>query len=393
MKILFISHEDSKFGAPKSLMELILTLKKKFDVSPIVLLHSKDNVYNFCLENGIECYVTGHRNLVLKNGNGVALKLRNLLKRACYFVSRELALYRVKRQIDMKQIDIIHSNVSIVDLGLVLSKKYNVPAITHLREPASMFDEYMFCRKKYLNYINENSFRTISISQYNLNNWLKKGLTEERNILVYNGINTLNIPKRKSGVRKDKIKIIFSGSVSPEKGQIYLLKAISLLPTTLHSSISVDIVGSGERKYESYLQELAKDLNIDHIINFLGYKKNFISTLDNYDIGIIASKGEAFGRVTVEYMSAGLCVVASSSGANPEIIIDKQCGYLFQSGDYDLLANILIDLVNNSFKIDEIGKEASKRVNTYFTTEINAKEIFDVYLKILEESNGGNAEK
>ena len=41
MKVLFISAGDYKYGAPKSMFELMVTLKKKYGVEPVLLTKKK----------------------------------------------------------------------------------------------------------------------------------------------------------------------------------------------------------------------------------------------------------------------------------------------------------------------------------------------------------------
>ena len=41
MKIMYISNTDDKYGAPRSMIELIINLKEKYKIEPVVLTSKK----------------------------------------------------------------------------------------------------------------------------------------------------------------------------------------------------------------------------------------------------------------------------------------------------------------------------------------------------------------
>ena len=60
-RVLYIADQDDKYGAPRSMMEMIITLKNKYNVEPVVLTSKNNDVNKFCIENNIENYVTYHQ--------------------------------------------------------------------------------------------------------------------------------------------------------------------------------------------------------------------------------------------------------------------------------------------------------------------------------------------
>lgn len=58
MKILFVTHYSGMYGANQSLCQLILELRKKYNVKPIVLLPSTGEICEFLEQNDIKYFVS-----------------------------------------------------------------------------------------------------------------------------------------------------------------------------------------------------------------------------------------------------------------------------------------------------------------------------------------------
>ena len=116
-------------------------------------------------------------------------------------------------------------------------------------------------------------------------------------------------------------------------------------------------------------------------ISFLGYRNNLRENLSSYDIGVICSKSEGFGRVTAEYMAAELCVIASDTGANTELIENEKNGLIYNYNNDKELAEKIKKIYNNKKLIDIYGKNARDTIIEKLTKEINADNIKKIYLR------------
>lgn len=390
MKVLFIAHEDSKFGAPKSLMELIVTLKTNYDIEPIVLLHSKDDIYFFCEKNGIEKYIVGHRNFVCGRKNSMLSYVKYFPKKILNYVDDYRAIRLIEKKIDMKTIDIIHSNVSIISLGLKLRKKYNCKHIMHLRESADYLNMYVITLKNYIKVLNQYVDCFVAISNYNLRTWINRGIDNSKTEVIYNGLKMnldYDIEKKSPS---SNIKILFTGAIREEKGQHLLIEALEKLPDSCLNCIEVDFYGDGDKKYIKQLKKMISENNLGNRVHINGYTDQMDNLYSNYEIGVVASKGEAFGRVTIEYMENGLCVIASKAGANPEIVTDGVDGLLFENNREDLVRKLMLAIQNEEYR-RSIQKKAKQRAKDFFSTEVNANNIYELYKRILKQ-NGTNTQ-
>ena len=66
------------------------------------------------------------------------------------------------------------------------------------------------------------------------------------------------------------------------------------------------------------------------------------------DIGVLSSKAEGFANAILEYMAAGLPVVATDVGGVREAIRRRRNGLLVPSGDDEKMAEGIIRLLKRS---------------------------------------------
>lgn len=111
----------------------------------------------------------------------------------------------------------------------------------------------------------------------------------------------------------------YAGRLEAYKGVDVLLQAIAL-----HSNAQLRIAGDGPER--ATLNELSASLGIEDRVAFLGHigaqLPAFYRELDVLVVPSLPTKGwlEQFGRVVVEAMASGVPVVASRSGALPDVV-------------------------------------------------------------------------
>nr|WP_203564140.1 glycosyltransferase family 4 protein [Deefgea sp. CFH1-16] len=128
--------------------------------------------------------------------------------------------------------------------------------------------------------------------------------------------------------------LIYFGRLAPEKGVATLMKAANLAKTPLK------IVGTGP--IEAELKVLANELSAD--IEFLGYQSG--ESLHNLIRGAraVALPSEWYENAPMsilESFALGKPVIGAEIGGIPEMVINKQTGYLFQSGHVTDLSRVL----------------------------------------------------
>ena len=385
MKILYISHEDDKFGAPKSMMSMIKILQKDFGVVPIVITSKKNDINKQCDELGICNYTCKFSWSMYNKHNNVLIS--NVKYVARFFIYWKNCLYDIKRiskTVDLREIDLIHTNVSILDVGARLAKKYNKPHVWHLREFGKEdFNFYPF-RINFIKYMNAKKSIFIAISKAVAMSWEKKGLNKDSIRVIYNGLDEKKYGCiNKLSYNLNTIKIVCCGAISVNKGQLNLIEAIGLIPKNIRNRITVEFIGTSLDDYQGKLERIVKEKKLSDCIHFIGYQKNTHLLLKKYDLGVICSKAEAFGRVTVEYMLSGLCAIVSDTGANTEIIDDNFSGLIYRYNDNRGLADIIEYAVKHPVAIKKISAEARKQALLKFSSRVNALNVHHLYEEAL----------
>lgn len=303
-----------------------------------------------------------------------------------YWYGRIVATRECKKKINIKDVDLIHSNSSREDLGAILSQKYSIPLIWHLREFGDLDYSCYSYRKDFITLMNESATELIAISNAVRNHWVEKGVDRNKIIRIYNGVCENDVFKTEYPKEGDVIRLVMMGALHETKGQHHIINAIALMPEADRKQIQIDIIGDGNASYTKMLKCMIKENHLETQIRLLGYKKDFYKQLCRYDCGIMCSRSEGFGRVTVEYMMAGLPVIASDTGANPEIIEHGVTGWLYKYGDAGDLSEQISYLLHNIEEIQVAGCKARSIAKKKYTVRKNASQIYAEYQKILKRA-------
>jgi glycosyltransferase involved in cell wall biosynthesis len=183
---------------------------------------------------------------------------------------------------------------------------------------------------------------------------------------------------------KDRINILIAGTLIPGKGHKDALLAVCLL-IKKGWNIKLSIVGTGEKSYLVYLKSLATELSISNNIIFHGFTQDIDVFYQKAAVTIVCSQNEAFGRVAVESLAWGTPVVATNSGGVREIIKNNITGFLYEPGDYNLLAEKIEELLINQEQYIKFAQEGQLSVLRKFTLENYIGKIQDIIIKQVKD--------
>lgn len=210
--------------------------------------------------------------------------------------------------------------------------------------------------------------------------------------LLYDGIELapFAIAKNKEELKKilgldSKEKIIISvGALTEQKDHSTLLKAITCLKNlSPKSPFKLLIAGDGPL-LNNLLQE-ARNLDVDNIVQFLGFRQDVPNLLGASDIFVLSSTHEGFCNALLEAMAAGLPIVATKAGGNEEIVNDQKTGLLVAPRDPEALAKALRLFINNSDLALNCGQAGRIKVQQ-FSVKNMVENIEKIYSDLIKEA-------
>lgn len=385
MKVLYFMNHVDQGGAALALYDLIVEMKKDPDIVPIVIT-GKNNLLNQMLSDiGIENYSAPFKNFMSSSKKPKWI-FRGLL-RIRYLVGQQIAKRKIERNVDFSTIDIIHTNLNRIDIGAIFAKKYNIPHVWHIREHADGRDfELTSIKKNPIEYMNSFESKYVYISQSVKKIWDKKGLNNHEGYVIYDGIRT-ELYEPIYNKKSEKLRMIFLGGYTKSKGQENLIDALKDLSQENKDKVVIDFFGNGTEEYVRKLESKIEENDLSKVMTLHPYQQDIWKSVSKYDVGLTCSYIEGFGRVTVEYMMAGLCPIASDGGATPEIVQNGETGILYESLNNESLRDAIVWAIENQEIIHSIGENAAKSARQNFSMEKHTKEIKKIYYEVLEDAH------
>lgn len=177
------------------------------------------------------------------------------------------------------------------------------------------------------------------------------------------------------GLKADDILLLSVGELNENKNHAEVIRAISKCDNTdLHYAVA----GKGDIK--ASLESLAKELNLEQRVHFLGFIDNMPDHYKAADLFVFPSKREGLPSAVMEAMASGLpCLVSNIRGCND--LIDENGGLLFDpSNDRDLSDKIEI-MLSKKDSWAELGEYNKEKVLS-FGFDNAVAELTEIYKNI-----------
>lgn len=220
-------------------------------------------------------------------------------------------------------------------------------------------------------------YQRIIFNEYKDSNYVSISLNQRKPLpninFVDNVYNGIEIEKFEQNYSPENY-FAFLGRMSPEKGPIQAIEIAKKAGVKLIMAAKVDVVDG------KYFQEQVEPLIDGKQIKFIGEVNHAekVKLLKNAKALIAPIQWEEpFGLVFIEAMICGTPVISMRRGSVPEIILDKETGFI--------CANIegALQSIKNVENIDR--KRCYEHVRDNFSAEKMAENYLQVYKKILDK--------
>ena len=368
-RILFFSHTAGLGGSERSLLELIKELQNIGVICHVVLPYEGPLSVEL-KKNAVDYIVIKYHwwcsSMALTNNEKVERineSISNLLKN--------------KLSLDKWDADVIFTNTLTIPWGSLYAQLTKKPHVTFIREFGDLdfnFDFY-YGYTQSLTYLKEHSDYVFTNSKATLKHI---SLYLSRKNLDY-AYTYINIPKKVKSIKitnfykkTNSLKLMITGGILPTKNQLEAVIAVNIL---LKKKYNVELALLGpiyDNQYFSEIQEYIAKQKISDQIHILNFKENPYPYMDKADIGLVCSRNESYGRVTLENMALKKPVIVSNSGANSEFVKHGYNGYLYSYGSAQQLVKYIEKFIKDKNKVSIMGRNA-----------------FKVYKKVIKKNNYG----
>lgn len=186
------------------------------------------------------------------------------------------------------------------------------------------------------------------------------------------------------GVGEDEILVGNISCLRPVKGLDKFVEA-ARLASEEDAKLRFVIVGDGSEK-STLAEQIRRDGLLDRI-HLAGAQEDVLPYLAAMDIGVLSSLAEGFSNSLLEYMAAGLAIVATEVGGNREAL--EGAGILVPPADTHSLAEAILRLHATDVR-RQFGQAARQRVER-FSTERAERRMEELYSEM--PTTGENSRK
>lgn len=377
INILYVNIAYKNFdGATFSLIDLIQSVKDQ--VKPIVLLRDKGEVSELFERMGIECIYHDFCPNIYFTPKNLKQKIKHIIKyipkRIRYStLNRQCTNYVVKILRD-RNIQILHTNNSVVTVGEQIAKGLGVKHIWHFR--GFMDLDFGWTPLEGWSNLKNRVTKTdavIGVTKVVLEHFLSPN--SHNAYVLYDAVRSKN---EICNLPKEKYFLFCSASLSKTKGVEFAIKAYSL-SSLKNSGYRLRIIGRCNDIYMEKLKSIAIERGVFDYIDFMGSTDDVKGHMKRATAFLMCSKNEGMGRVTVESMFYGCLVLGRNSGGTKEIVQNGVTGYLFNN--LEECASLMRRVVNSDNSI--IIRQAQDYACTNFSKEDYGKKIFAIYSRVL----------
>lgn len=370
MKVLFLSHYSGLLGSNRSLASIVCYFKRQgVDVS--VLLPKRGPFFDY-----------------LQSMNIPVLKF-------CFFY--ETLYYKWNRKYLLLPMLWLYNFIAFPFL-LIKIKKLN-PDVIYTNSSADLYSVFFakILRRKHIMHVREfmqedfgarcifgRNIKKKIISKSNLLIFISRSLADavvgqvpEYGKVIYNG---LPIPTHVGEYipLKHNLRIGVVGNFDVSKQQHLAIEYFSQIKNVF-PEMTLHLVGDKEGPYKRKLFDLVKKMHLQDSVYFEGFIAETEKIYECFDVLLMCSRSEAFGRVTIEAMLRNKPVIGFNAGGTPELISNQKTGFLFN--DFKGVLSSLNFIVSDVVATQSIVENARNHAARMFDESSYSLNVFDFVRK------------
>lgn len=370
-------------GGFKSFINSLDELMKK-GLSPLVVLPMENEIHTLLSSRGIPTIIVKYRYNTYPPCTTMKDKLFFIPKLIARVAVNYYAVCIISKMLSDKNVDIIHTNVSIIGIGHYIAQKLHIPHIYHVREYGDLDFGYKYfpTRKHFIKQLSDDYsiFITKDIQKYFLQD------QNSKSSVIYNGIQE---KESKLPEKTNNDFFLYLGDVLPAKGTDILVKAYSKYLGITKKPLPLYIVGRiANNSYAEEIHRYIQKCNMENKVFFLPKQKDVKALIRNACAIVIPSIKEGFGRCMPEAMFAGCLAIANNSGGSKEQLDNalKLTGQeiaLHYESPSELSGLLLQAEKMTKEEKEKYTRQAFFVVNELYSNEENGNNVYAFYKHVL----------
>jgi glycosyltransferase involved in cell wall biosynthesis len=216
-----------------------------------------------------------------------------------------------------------------------------------------------------------------------------------RNALLQLGISADKIVNNPYGVElenfqttlpaQNKNQLISVGRLTGKKAPQLVIKSFALVKEKIKDATLL-MIGGGELLKEC--AELIQELNLQDSVKLAGVKtpEEISAHLKESKIFVQHSLRTASGdsegtpNTILEASATGLPIVSTKHAGIREAVVDGQTGYLVEEGEYEIMAQKIIDLLGNPELVASMGAAARKHMEQHYEMSFRIQSLKNILI-------------
>ena len=389
MKVVYVLSSTVSLGGASKAFKVMLGGLLSKGVEPIVVLPDKGALWSELCSMGVACIVINYRECLYPR----FLTLKDKILFIPRLLARRFLSWRVNRILTQKlrhqNVALVHTNVSVVDVGFRLARNLHVPHIFHIREFPDLMGIHFYPSIRVLErWLNAPNSYSICIT-YQVQNHFHLSASP-RSRVIYDGLceRRNNMPERGNGEY-----VLFAGRIEPNKGLHILLRAYATVYGQLKSVPPLMVAGEIiEGRYWNEICRFIQEYRLEENITFLGERSDMDSLMQHASVLVVPSESEGFGWCMPEAMLNGCLVIAHDTTGMKEQLDN---GIKVSGGEIALryngveqLETLLQEiLITGLPEKDAMIRRAFLTVNQLYTSELHINKVYEYYEEIIRKGN------
>ena len=381
MKVLFISHEATRTGAPLVLLNVIKLLKKSNNICDVILLNTGEIEKDFIK--------IADKVISIKRKTGILIRLLNKISDYNY---TDLNFKILILRLNKVKYDIIYANtVSSMSTAVKIKNLLKIKTVLHVHELdyaiKTIFGESNFksCAGK-IDYFIAASFAAKNnlITKYNINADKISVVYPYSDSVVVNNNDSMSDFLKMAKIKSGTFVVGGSGQLSWTKGvDIFLQIAKEYSMRSKDSDFVFIWVGGGlDTIYFEQIKNDLDKLDIKEKIVFTGLKVDPYIYYSLFSVFLFTSKEDSFGLAGLENAFLSKPIICFDKCGGFTEFISDDAGIIVPFLDINKAVDALLELKSNPEICNLIGNKAKNKAAKEFNIEVFNRRILEVISKV-----------